>query len=657
MSLQALAQPLELRPSAAGAPARRRVRLVGPGLLAAVVYAGLALAADWPIWPGDPSALPTQPGGDITQTVWFLAWTPFALLHGHNLFATNWLNAPVGVDLAQNTGIPLLGLLGAPLTVAVSPVATLNLLRFLAFPLSAGSAYLVFRRWGCSAAPAFLGGLLYGFSPYMVTQGSVHLDLIFVPIPPLLLYASYELVAGERGSAVGWGLSLGALATAQFFISAEVLATTTLLVAIGTVYLLVLRPAAAPRRWRRVATGLACAAGVAAPLVAYPIWMMFHGPAHYVGPAQGYSNVYNADLLGPILPTKAQLVAPVRLARLGTSLVGGPLNVDENGSYLGLPLLVSAAWLVVRLRRRRWLPFLALMAATAFVLSLGPSLHVDRRAERLPVGLPWRALGRLPVLSNVLPVRFSLYVAFFVAAIVALGVEALRAEGALGWREATGRPRARRAATGVVAALAACATCASLVPRWPYRTVRLAPNDAVGPAAWRVLRPGTAVLAYPYPTAFRDNAMLWQALSGMRFRLLGGYALVPDRHGRAWLLPSVLAPERVEAMFIDSMLPFAAPGFPAARVPSAITPSLVAELRRFLRDQRVGAVVVQVGPRDWSGIAAWVGAALGPPTAAFARAEVWTDVGRLAGAGRRAPPRPRLALAGGAPSGGARAYR
>ena len=67
-------------------------------------------------------------------------------LHGKNLFSTTLLNYPNGVDLAQNTGMPLLGLLTAPLTLAVNPIASMNLLRFLAFTLSAYAAYFVIRR-------------------------------------------------------------------------------------------------------------------------------------------------------------------------------------------------------------------------------------------------------------------------------------------------------------------------------------------------------------------------------------------------------------------------------------------------------------------------------------------------------------------------------
>ena len=67
------------------------------------------------------------------------------------------------------------------------------------------------------------------------------------------------------------------------------------------------------------------------------------------------------------------------------------------------------------------------------------------------------------------------------------------------------------------------------------------------------------MLAYPYPTSFDDDAMLWQALDSMRFRLLGGYALVRGPNGTSSVFPSVLQPSSVEAMLVNSVTPIPDP--------------------------------------------------------------------------------------------------
>lgn len=529
------------------------------GARALLVYALIALIPDFPIYPGDPSRVPTFLGEDIVQTAWFLEWTPWALLHGKNLFETNLLNVPLGVDLAQNTGIPLLGLLASPLTLTAGPVASENFLRWIAFFLSAYAAFAVLRRFVDWAPAAFLGGLLYGFSPYMVAEGSVHLNLVFVPLPPVILYLCFELCVTQRRPAVRTGAWLGLACAAQFFISDEVLTTTALIAAIGVFVLFFTCIGHVRSNAGHALLGIAIAALILCPLAAYPVWLAFHGHAHYVGPAQGSHNVYNADLLGPVLPTSNQLVTPEHLRSISAGLVGN--NPQENGSYLGIPLIVVCGVILWRYWRRLWPIFLTLMALTAFVLSLGPELVVNGHAHDLPFGLPFRKIDRLPALNNILPVRFSLYVAFFVAVLIAYGADQYRRD-VLARRRLLGQaPLPRSVLVGRGAGAVLClASLVALVPNWPYRTFNARPNPSERPDVLAIIPKGSIVLAYPYPTPFADQAMLWQALDRMRFRLIGGYALVPNAAGKASVFPATLQPTLVQSMLVNSITPTPDPG-------------------------------------------------------------------------------------------------
>ena len=111
--------------------------------------------------------------------VWFFGWTAHALATGHNPFFSSAANAPYGLNLAQMTSAPLLGVLFAPLTLLAGPVASVTVCFALAMPASAAAAYAVLRRWRIWAPAAALGGLVFGFSPYMVNEGSQHLNLVF----------------------------------------------------------------------------------------------------------------------------------------------------------------------------------------------------------------------------------------------------------------------------------------------------------------------------------------------------------------------------------------------------------------------------------------------------------------------------------------------
>src|SRR6516225_3111849 len=77
---------------------------------AGAVYFVLACLAYWPASPLDTTRLAGCACGDPEQQTWFLAWTSYAVTHGHNPFLTGYLHAPMGANLAIDTSMPLLGI-------------------------------------------------------------------------------------------------------------------------------------------------------------------------------------------------------------------------------------------------------------------------------------------------------------------------------------------------------------------------------------------------------------------------------------------------------------------------------------------------------------------------------------------------------------------
>lgn len=217
----------------AGARDRANAREFLVTLAVFAVYAALALIAYWPILPGDSNRMATCSCGDSSFQTWLLGWIPFALAHGHNPFFSSWTNYPVGVNLVQNTDMPLLGLLAAPITITLGPIVSFNLLLWLSFPISAISMYWVTRQWTGSHWGALAAGLLYGFSSYMVGQGLWHVMLVFVPLPPLFFLQLHKLVVRRDGRHYLNGALLGLIASAQFFVSAEIMASMFLLGAVA----------------------------------------------------------------------------------------------------------------------------------------------------------------------------------------------------------------------------------------------------------------------------------------------------------------------------------------------------------------------------------------------------------------------------------------
>jgi hypothetical protein len=596
-----------------GGDARRRHPFWPVGIPVAV-YAALGLAAYFPTWPGDPGRIPQCTCADAGLNTWFLAATAHAVAHGHSLFFTTALNYPDGVNLTYNTQMPLLGLLATPLTLTTGPVSSLNLLMWAAFPLSATSMFLVLRRWTTWVPAAFVGGLVYGFSPYMVGQSTAHLHLIFVPLPPLILLATFELFVRRSWRAWRAGLLLGLLVAGQFLISSEILVTTVLVAVVGLVVLAIARPREVVPALRFATTGLLSALAVTAAVLAYPASVFLGGPEHYpstVGPGSGL--LIRSDLLGPVLPTSFERLVPAAWASAGNSLTS--LHVtSENGAYLGVPLLVVLVWLVLRFRRLPWMRLAAAMAVVAFVLSLGSPLSVDGRSTGIP--LPGAVLGHLPLVDQLVPSRISLFCWLFVAVVLALGTDALRAAPSPG-HDRVPRP-VQWAGLGLVGALA----IASLLPRWPNPTAPTGVPPYFTSSAVERIHPGTVALTYPYGAPLHAQPMVWQAVAGMRFSLIGGYALVPDKDGVPTLFPSLLAPPAVEQFLLeqDGGVPFY---FAPAITDDA---ELVTEVRQFLVRYHVGVVLVDPTVRQAGAVERLVSRSLARPPVTGDGIDAWYDV-------------------------------
>ena len=586
-----------------------------------VIYGLIALVAYWPLFPGDSSRMPGCACGDQAQEGWFISWIPFALSHGLNPLFSGWLNFPYGVNLAQNTSMPLLGLLTAPLTTLVSPIASYNLLLWLAFPASGTAMFAVVRKWTGSTAAAVIAGLLYGFSAYTIGQGFGHVMLSFVPLPPLYFYQLHKIVAGREGSPRRQGLVLGLIAVAQYFIAQEILATLIIVTALG---LIVLAGATCRRvsraLLRRAATGLIYATGVVAVFVAYPLWFAVSGADHASGSVRPVINATHVDLFGPVLPTHAQRFAPHRLIVDYASKFS---NV-EDGSYIGAPLLLLAILLAVRYRSNRWIRLCAVMAAVAFLLSLGPRLSVLTHKTSVP--LPFALLARFPLLDNLVADRLSLYEVLFVSLAVALGIaELIRDVRSPSLSRRARHAPTRRANPYVVAAVAALGvlTAVSLIPRWPYHTVPTATPSLFRSTLVKQIPLDSAVLAYPFPYGDNDQSMLWQAVADMRFKQPGGFAYMRGKNGKPTLAPANLDPTIVQRFLVTEETTQTA-GTAEVR-PPPVTNALAADLRTYLARYHIRAVIEDPGFKGSADVSRLFSEALGPPQLSGG-VEIWLQM-------------------------------
>ncbi len=592
---------LDLREASGdGAGTRRRAWIV---VACVFVYVALAVALFWPVPPWDSSRIIADPWGqgygDPQQTLWFLEWLPFALRHGLELYQTNYLNYPTGVSLANNTLSPLLGLLATPVTVSLGPVVAFNLLLRLAFASSAGAMFLVLRTW-CRWPAAFIGGLFYGFGPYMIGQGQIHLDLVFVAIPPLIVWCIYQLLVVRRHRPVIMGAVLGALAGAQALIDPEVLAFLGVVVVIGLAFIALRTRHKLRQRLSDLVKASASAIVVFGVIAGYMLWWMLLASGHLVGPPQPLANLqlYRADLLGLIVPTSNQLIAPAALAKISASFMY--YNVTENVTYLGLPLMFFIGGVAVFWRRERVVLTSALLALVAFIFSLGSPLMIDNRSTGIP--MPEALLAHLPLVDGVVPARFGLVVSLFVAIVLGIGADRL-------FYTMRSRTTLRRGAA-IAGVVVLVASLAFIIPRAPLASQRL-PDEYV--ATLDAIPPGSVVLNYPYTIFPWTEAMYWQATDGMRFRILGGYDVVQGPSNAGTIIPPLLAPPFIQEFFVAAQNGASA-DYPA---PGVVVNAGKA-LCDYLSNNDVGAVVFWDTGVDPTEVKNLLLTTLGTPTRASA---------------------------------------
>jgi hypothetical protein len=428
-------------------------------------------------------------GSDPQIFVWSLGWWPHAILQWQNPIFTHAVWTPVGLDLAWVSSIPGLALVLAPVTLVAGPVVAYNVASVLMPALAAWTGFLLCRHLTQSFWPSLAGGYLFGFSSFMLghLEGHLHMSSVFlVPLVALVLLRYVE------GSLDGRGLAwrLGLLLAAQLLLSTETLFTVTLVIAVALVLAAVLVPAAR-ERLRSLPLPLGAAyliAGVlTSPLIA-------HAAAHFQRESINKPVDYPADLANLVVPTRLAAITTSWTRTVSDRYAG---NAAENGAYLGVPLLIILIWFTWSRRRSRGALLLVVLVALGVLCELGTDLHV--RGDRL-FALPWKMIAGLPLLDNVLPVRFSLYVALGAAVAAAL------------WASSRVAPYWTRIALTAIA-------IAAIVPHvwlsaWHGHPDR--PRFFTSGLYRDCLHPGETVLTLPYPSW--NYIALWQAEAGYRFR-------------------------------------------------------------------------------------------------------------------------------------------
>jgi hypothetical protein len=493
------------------------VRAVAFQLGVIVAFSVPAVILWWDAWSGGVSTTVRCNCLDPGQQVWFINWPAYALRHGLNIFSTSWLWPSHGVNLLNNASFPLIGVVLAPVTWAFGPFVATTLALTLAPGLSAWGCWLACRRFVRWPPACVVGGLLFGYSPFViqdVAQG--HLGLGLLVVPPLMLLVLHEIFVRRQRSATWCGVVLGILISLQFLISQEILSLTVLTATAGIFFAIVL----APRRTWTTAffalRSLALAAVVAGLLLAVPVWFMLDGPQHIRGSIWGGNQVLFVSLTYDLWDA----------GRYMKQIPVFPPGAGQGSTvaFVGLGVLIAAALSVVVAWRQRavWVMAFAVVAAT--LCSWGSAIYFSPTHADFVKWLPWQWVTNEPILDNIEAIHFAGLADLGAAVIIAMGLGTAASLSL--WTHLPSWIR-------LVPLVAVAAVL--LIPQWATYEAPLRVSKVNLPpwytTAATTVPPGSVIASYPFPASADTEAqpMVWQAEDGMRFRLAGGYVKVPGR--------------------------------------------------------------------------------------------------------------------------------
>ena len=377
-------QVADRRAQAAGPAGRLRAAAARPWARELAVLAGFlaaGVAVTWPLATYITGRLPAT--RDVAVYVWDLWWVAHQVVHLQNPWSTTYMAAPVGLQLAYHTLVPLLGVVMIPVTLAFGPSAAYNLLLIVLPGLSGYAMYRAAGLWLPTRAGAIAAGAFFGLSGMVTYQDWYHINIAYGTLfLPVTLEAAVRL---RRKPTIGQGVILGVVVGGSALVNQESAVMALILAALVLAgWLLRARTLAAARA--------AATAAVAFVVLGSPQLIAMLQQTRTGGTASapgwlGYTTwVANVqDLFAP----SPRLADDPGLSGLGHVYFWQTTLENLNTFGVVLSLLAVAGLIVSWRRRSAWL--LALLWLGGAALALGPVLKVGHYTY-VPLAQNWGGL-------------------------------------------------------------------------------------------------------------------------------------------------------------------------------------------------------------------------------------------------------------------------
>lgn len=353
---------------------------------------------------------------DTAFYLWCFEWWPHAITNKINPFLTKYFWAPFGQNLAVTTSIPFLSIIMWPVTKALGPVFSYNIVVILSLTLSAFFTYKICKELYLKELDSIFGGLIFLLSPYVWTQLLSHLNLSTIFFIPILIYL---IIIRFKGKISMWKFFIifSAALCCQFGISNEIYATLIFFLSISWLifYIFFHKDKTIKDKINMLGIELLVCCFISILILGFYLYYIFLSYEDLKKPINP-SEVYSSDPLNYLIPTPINFLGGEYFKNITSKFTG---HLGETGSYLGLPLILLIILLQINIIKyfgfkdkyinNKFYLVLIIIFFIIVIFSFGPYLNI-LNTKIIP--MPGKILKKLPLLKNALPIRFTVYTSF-----------------------------------------------------------------------------------------------------------------------------------------------------------------------------------------------------------------------------------------------------
>ncbi len=357
-------------------------------------------------------------GGDAYQFYWGIWWIHHSIFEmGESPYYTDLLFYPYGVSLTFHTLSIFNGMAAAPLVAGGGTTIAFNIVFLLMFPVSGIGMYLLCYHICCDRKAAFVGSLVFVFSPFRLVRSEAHLNIFSIQWLPFFILFLLKSFAEAKRRVIY--IFAGAAAFAANALSCWYYMIYSILIA-GYLTLADLCKRKSVKFWIKpvIITFSTVTAGLFIMLpVLLPVAADLSQESNYL--YAGNSEKYSIDLLSYLLPSHLHPFlgnAARRIAGPAGTFHG---NRCEGMAAIGYAALFFALLGIVKKRNSiKW----AVLALIGLIFSLGPVLHIGGY-KYTSIPMPYRIIQVIPIINGArVPGRFAVILTLSLSILVSQGI-------------------------------------------------------------------------------------------------------------------------------------------------------------------------------------------------------------------------------------------